>query len=57
MSRRLCFFFVKTLKRRYLLDYTPYPKAARRLPQILSDDEVAWLIDADSLSRRTILMV
>jgi site-specific recombinase XerD len=54
----LRFFFVKTLKRRYLLDDTPYPKAPRRLPQILSADEVARLIDsADSLSHRTMLMV
>ena len=54
----LRFFFVKTLKRRYLLDDTPYPKAPRRLPQILSVDEVARLIDAaDSLSHRTMLMV
>jgi integrase/recombinase XerD len=30
------FFFVKTLKRPYLLDDTPYPEAPRRLPQILS---------------------
>ena len=52
------FFFVKTLKRRYLLDDTPYPKAPRRLPQILSVEEVARLIDAaDSLSHRTMLMV
>jgi integrase/recombinase XerD len=29
----LRFFFVKTLKRRYLLDDTPYPKAPRRLPK------------------------
>lgn len=54
----LRFFFVKTLKRRYLLDDTPYPKAPRRLPQILSIEEVARLIDAaDSLSHRTMLMV
>ena len=54
----LRFFFVKTLKRRYLLDDTPYPKAPRRLPQILSVEEVARLIDAaDSLSHRTMLMV
>jgi integrase/recombinase XerD len=54
----LRFFFVKTLKRRYLLDDTPYPKAPRRLPQILSVDEVARLIDAaDTLSHRTMLMV
>ncbi len=28
----LRFFFVKTLKRRYSPDDTPYPKASRRLP-------------------------
>ena len=54
----LRFFFVRTLKRRYLLDDTPYPKAPRRLPQILSVEEVARVIDAaDSLSHRTMLMV
>jgi hypothetical protein len=36
----LRFFFVKTLKRRYLLDDTPYPKAPRRLLQILSVEEL-----------------
>ena len=46
----LRFFFVKTLKRRYLLDDTPYPKAPRRLPQILSVEEVARLIDAAAQS-------
>ena len=52
------FFFVKTLKRRYLLDDTPYPKIPRRLPQILSVDEVTRLIEAaNSLSHRTMLMV
>jgi integrase/recombinase XerD len=54
----LRFFFVKTLKRRYLLDDTPYPKAPRRLPQILSVEEMARVIDAaGSLSHRTMLMV
>ncbi len=54
----LRFFFVKTLKRRYLLDDTPYPKAPQRLSQILSVEEVARVIDAaDSLSHRTMLMV
>jgi integrase len=54
----LRFFFVKTLKRPYLLDDTPYPKAPRRLPQILSVDEVARVINAAaSLSHRTMLMV
>ena len=52
------FFFVKTLKRRYLLDDTPYPKIPRRLPQILSVDDVTRLIEAaHSLSHRTMLMV
>ena len=54
----LRFFFVKTLKRRYLLDDTPYPKAPRRLPMILSVEEMARLIDAaDGLYHRTMLMV
>ena len=54
----LRFFFVKTLKRRYLLDDTPYPKAPRRLPTILSVEEMARLIDAaDGLYHRTMLMV
>ena len=53
----LRFFFVKTLKRPYSLDDTPYPKAPRRLPQILSVNEVTRLIDAaGSLSHRTMLM-
>jgi len=54
----LRFFFVKTLKRRYLLDDTPYPQAPRQLPRILSVEEMARVIDAaDSLSHRTMLMV
>jgi site-specific recombinase XerD len=52
------FFFVKTLKRRYSLEDTPYPKAPRRLPKILSVDDVTHLINAaQSLSHRTMLMV
>ena len=52
------FFFVKTLKRRYSLDDTPYPKAPRRLPKILSVEDVTQLINAaHSLSHRTMLMV
>jgi integrase/recombinase XerD len=52
------FFFVKTLKRRYSLDDTPYPKAPRRLPKILSVEAVTHLINAaQSLSHRTMLMV
>lgn len=53
----LRFFYVKTLKRRYLLDEIPRPKRARKLPVILSPEEVAQLIDAASnLFHRTMLM-
>jgi len=41
----LRFFFVKTLKRAYLLEHTPMPKEPRRLPEILSREETARLID------------
>ena len=52
------FFFNKTLRRRYPVDDTPYPKAPRRLPQVLSVDEVTRVINAaHSLSHRTMLMV
>ena len=40
------FFFVKTLRRDYKPDYLPYPKQPKRLPTILSQDEVRRLIDA-----------
>ena len=54
----LRFFFVKTLKRRYLLDDIPYPKVPRRLPTILTVDEVTRLIDAArTLTDRAMLMV
>jgi integrase/recombinase XerD len=53
----LRFFFVKTLKRPYMLEDMPFPKVPRRLPAILSTDEVARLIDgAKNLSHRTMLM-
>ena len=52
------FFFNKTLRRRYPLEDTPYPKAPRRLPQILSREEVTRLIAAaHSLTHRTMLML
>ncbi len=54
----LRFFFVKTLRRRYVLDDTPYPKAPRRLPMILTLEEVQRLIEsARTLTERTMLMV
>src|SRR5438128_6085003 len=53
----LRFFFVKTLKRHYLLEDIPQPKRHRKLPEILSPDEVALLIDsASNLFHRTMLM-
>jgi len=54
----LRFFFVKTLRRRYALDDTPYPKVPRRLPTILTLEEVKRLIaSARTLTERTMLMV
>ena len=42
----LRFLFVKTLRRPYLPDALPFPKHSRRLPTVLSQEEVARLIDA-----------
>ena len=45
------------MKRRYLLDEIPQPKRPRRLPVILSPEEVAQLIEAArNLFHRTMLM-
>jgi integrase len=53
----LRFMFVKTLKRAYLLESIPFPKEERRLPIVLSQDEVTRLITAsDSLMHRAMLM-
>jgi integrase/recombinase XerD len=53
----LRFFFVKTLRRPYMLEQIPYPKVPRRLPNILSEAEVARLIDsASNLLHRAMLM-
>jgi integrase/recombinase XerD len=53
----LRFLFVKTLHRPYLPDQIPFPKRARRLPTVLSLEEVALLIDcAKNLMHRAILM-
>jgi integrase/recombinase XerD len=52
------FFFARTLKRPYLRDDFPYPKGPRRLPAVLSPEEVTRLIDsASNLSHRAILMI
>jgi integrase/recombinase XerD len=53
----LRFFFIKTLKRTWSVDETPYPKKTVRLPRIFSPEEVARLIDsATTPFYRTILM-
>jgi integrase/recombinase XerD len=54
----LRFLFVKTLRRPYLPDHIPFPKRQRRMPTVLSQEEVARLIDcAQNLTHRTMLMM
>ena len=56
-SAGLRFFFVKTLKRQFMVDNIPLPKKPWKLPIILSQQEVSRLIDAASnLMHRAILM-
>jgi site-specific recombinase XerD len=53
----LRFFYIKTLKRRYLLEDIPRPKRRRKLPEVLSPEEVVRLIDsASNLFHRAMLM-
>ena len=53
----LRFFYSKTLKKGWSIAETPYPKKDHRLPAILSQEEVAQLIQAASTSfHRTLLM-
>ncbi len=53
----LRFFYGKTLKKSWSAVETPYPKRAEHVPSILSQQEVARLIDAaDSSFHRTLLM-
>lgn len=53
----LRFLYVKTLRRPYLPDQIPFPKRARRLPTVLSPEEVVLLIDsARNLMHRAMLM-
>lgn len=53
----LRFFYIKTLRRSWNIEETPYPKKRIHLPVILSQDEVAHLIEsADTPFHRTILM-
>ena len=53
----LRFLYVKTLRRSYLPDEIPFPKHSTRLPTVLSQEEVARLIDASgNLMHRAMLM-
>jgi integrase/recombinase XerD len=42
----LRFFFIKTLRKPWSVAETPYPKQVRRLPLVLSQEEVAQLINS-----------
>ena len=53
----LRFLYVRVLKRREMKEDLPYPKRPRRLPVVLSQEEVGRLIDsAKNLFHRTMLM-
>ena len=60
VTNHLCalrFFYIQTLKKPWSITDTPYPKKAHHLPTILSQEEVALLIDAASTPfHHTILM-
>ena len=60
VTNHLCalrFFYIQTLKKPWSIADTPYPKKSHRLPTILSQEEVAQLIDAAYTPfHRTLLM-
>jgi len=57
VTAALRFLYVKTLRRPYLHEHIPFPKSQRRLPTVLSHEEVARLIDsARNLMHRAMLM-
>lgn len=53
----LRFFYTKTLKKAWSIAETPYPKRAFHLPSILSQEEVARLIDAALTPYHRILLM
>jgi site-specific recombinase XerD len=54
----LRFWYGKTLKRHEMREHLPFPKVPRKLPVVMSQEEVARVIDsARDLLQRTILMV
>src|SRR6202158_4579750 len=53
----LRFFYTRTLRKAWSIAETPYPKKTHRLPTILSQQEVAQLIDSSRTAcHRTLLM-
>jgi site-specific recombinase XerD len=53
----LRFFYIQVLKRGWSVAETPYPKKILRLPQVLSQEEVARLIDAAEFPFHRILLM
>ncbi len=53
----LRFFYIKTLRRAWSLAETPYPKKTRRLPTVLSREEVTQLIHAARTPGERILLM
>ena len=53
----LRFFFVKTLKRPWNAAETPYPKKVIHLPVVLSQEEVARLIDSAVLPFHKVILM
>ena len=54
----LRFLYVRTLRRPEFREYIPYPRVPKKLPGILSQEEVARLINAaGTLFHRTLLML
>ena len=60
VSQRLAalrFFYVRTLRRPWNTDETPYPKKVHRLPIVLSREEVRQLIDSAVIPFHRILLM
>jgi len=53
----LRFFYIKTLRRAWSIAETPYPKWVFRLPTILSQEEVAQLIDGARTPYHRVLLM
>jgi integrase/recombinase XerD len=53
----LRFFYVKTLRRRYLPEHIPYPKIPQKLPTVLSEAEVQQMFECTmNLQHRAMLL-